>query len=94
MMAKWVMGFRCVNGWTHYGMASIGVKAPDSIASGGLTKKLMSWVWLAERARVETNVLSGGEGGVRVGLYVTYDPIRSSLGRGGGDVARPPRSVP
>ena len=23
MMAKWAIGFRCVNGWTHFGVASI-----------------------------------------------------------------------
>jgi len=31
-----------VNGWIHFGMASIGVKPPESAMSGGLTKNRMS----------------------------------------------------
>src|SRR3989442_4990309 len=50
------MGLRSVSGCTHFGIASIGVSPPDSIASGGLMKKLISCVWLAERANVETKV--------------------------------------
>jgi hypothetical protein len=42
MVAKCAMGLTCANGWIQPGIASMGVRAPDSIASGGFTKKLMS----------------------------------------------------
>jgi len=38
-----------VNGWIHFGMASIGVKPPESAMSGGLTKNRMSWACLASK---------------------------------------------
>src|SRR2546430_8730782 len=56
MVEKWAMGLRSVSGCTHLGIASIGVRPPDSMASGGVMKKLMSCVWLAERAKGEINV--------------------------------------
>ena len=45
-----------MNGWIHFGMASIGVKPPESAMSGGLTKNSMRWAWVAERAIVATKV--------------------------------------
>ena len=57
MTAKWARWWSVRGkGWTHFGMASIGVKVPDGVPSGGLTKKLMTCVWLAAQAKVETNL--------------------------------------
>src|SRR5436309_9294326 len=39
--AKWATGFSTVRGWIQAGIASIGVRAPERLASGGLTKKLI-----------------------------------------------------
>ena len=54
--AKWATGFSTVRGWIQAGIASIGVRAPERLASGGLTKKLIIWVCVAERARVAMKV--------------------------------------
>jgi len=52
-VCDWV---QIVKGWIHFGMASIGVKPPESAISGGLTKNSMSCPWVAERALVATKV--------------------------------------
>src|ERR1041384_2550455 len=50
------MGFTTTNGWSHFGIASTGLKAPDNVANGGLTKKLVSIACCADRLNVEVTV--------------------------------------
>jgi hypothetical protein len=41
--AKCFTGFSSVSGYIQWGIASIGVVAPDNIDNGGFTKKLLNW---------------------------------------------------
>src|SRR5262249_5409880 len=56
IVEKWLIGLSSVNGCIHSGIASTGVVAPDSIESGGLTKKLINCACCCDLLNVARNV--------------------------------------
>ena len=54
--AKWWIGFTTVNGCSHFGIASTGLKAPDNVANGGFTKKLVNNACCADLLKVAMTV--------------------------------------
>src|ERR1700687_5648011 len=50
------MGLNCATGWSHFGIASTGVKAPEREVSGGFTKKSVSCACRADFVKVAINV--------------------------------------
>src|SRR5262249_44187205 len=56
MVAKWLIGLSIVNGCIHSGIASTGVVAPESIESGGLTKKLINCACCCDLLKVARHV--------------------------------------
>src|ERR1017187_11021942 len=56
MVAKWWTGFSTVRGCSHFGIASIGLSAPDKEESGGVLKKLGRWACCADLLNVAMTV--------------------------------------
>ena len=53
IMPKCWMGLNCATGWSHLGIASTGVNAPESEVSGGFTKNSVSCACRADFVNVQ-----------------------------------------